>query len=255
MGYALTSLTDTYDTFHPFATSAAEFRIAPLKHAYIRSMGLAGDRLPTEHNLTEFVPQFRGAPVSISEIGWTPGIRASNIKRSSTVDTRRGYSGLYQFRAAFNPGKFKLIETSATISGNYTFYGMATQALYRLPGKPETGLDFAACFADSPADRNKNDRQVTLGLCYNELLPVARHNTFAVALLHRGISSYASRLNIQYPEAAENLVELDGTIASTPAIILQPVAERILNVAGSTKASTRAHAGVPDCARSGLLSS
>ena len=42
MGYALTSLTNTYVTFQPFATSAAELRVAPLKHAYIKSMVLAG---------------------------------------------------------------------------------------------------------------------------------------------------------------------------------------------------------------------
>ena len=238
MGYALTSLTNTFDTFQPFATSAAELRVAPLKHAYIKSMVLAGDRLPTEHNLTGFVPQFRGAPVSISEIGWTPGIRASDIKRSSTVDTRRGYSGLYQFGAAFNPGKFKSFATNATLSGNYTLYGIASQALYRLPGRPGTGLDLTAGFADSPADRNKNDRQVTLGLRYNELLPITLHNTFAIALIHSGISSYVSRLDSQRANTAEDLVELDGTIALTPAIILQPVAERILNVGGSTKADT-----------------
>ena len=197
-----------------------------------------GDRLPTQHNLSGFVPQFRGAPVSISEVGWTPGIRASEIKRSSTVDTRRGYSGLHQFGAAFNPGKFRSLANNATIGANYTIYGIASQALYRLPGKPGTGPDFTAGFALSPSDRNKNDRQVTLGLRYNELLPIARHNTFAVALVHSGISPYVSRLNVQHPNTAEDLVELDGTIALTPAIILQPVAERILNVGGRTKADT-----------------
>jgi porin len=54
---------------------------------------------------TGLVPTFRGNPVLVSEIGFTPGRNAT----SGTVDnveSRKGYSGLYQFGVAYNPGDF-----------------------------------------------------------------------------------------------------------------------------------------------------
>ena len=238
MGYALTALGNTYVTFQPFATTSTELRVAEFKRTYIKSMVLSGDRLPTQHNLTGFAPQFRGAPVSISEVGWTPGLRASDIKPSSTVDTRRGYSGLYRFGAAYNPGKFKALASNGLSSGNYTIYGVANQALYRLPGKPGTGPDLTTGVSWSPSDRNADNRQVTLGLRYNDVLPLNQHTTLAVGWVHSGISSYVSRFDLLHPNSAENLLELDGTIALKPFIILEPTAQRILDVGGSRKADT-----------------
>lgn len=65
----------------------------------------AEDRMPFAHNPTGFVPQFRGVPVSISESRFTPGKKASSVWAFDNVDARKGYSGLYQFGASYNPEK------------------------------------------------------------------------------------------------------------------------------------------------------
>ena len=72
MGYALGNLSNTFETFDPFSTPAAEIRIIPLDTLYLKSMVMAGDRTPFLHNRTGFVPEFHGDPVVVSEIGFTP---------------------------------------------------------------------------------------------------------------------------------------------------------------------------------------
>jgi hypothetical protein len=66
----------------------------------------AEDREPFAHNPTGLVPQFRGVPVNISEIGFTPSKKATSIRVFDSVESRKGYSGLYRFGASYNPGKF-----------------------------------------------------------------------------------------------------------------------------------------------------
>jgi len=73
MGYALGNLETTFETFDPPSTPAMELRVVPIRHLYVKSMVMAGDRFQYAHNQTGLVPQFRGAPVSVSEIGFSPG--------------------------------------------------------------------------------------------------------------------------------------------------------------------------------------
>src|ERR1700740_185404 len=81
-GYALGNLGTTFETANPFATPAAEIRIVPIDHLYLKSMVMAGDPSPLTSNPTGLVPTFRGNPVLVSEIGFTSGRNAT----SGTVD-------------------------------------------------------------------------------------------------------------------------------------------------------------------------
>src|SRR5262249_47747735 len=73
MGYALGNLFTTIEVFDPPSTSAAEIRVVPKTHLYLKSMVMTGDPAPFAHNKTGFVPQFRGNPVTVAELGFTPG--------------------------------------------------------------------------------------------------------------------------------------------------------------------------------------
>src|SRR6266481_4534132 len=106
MGYALGNLFTDFESFDPPSTPAFELRVVPIHNFYVKSMVEAEDREPFAHNPTGLVPQFRGVPVSVSEIGFTPGKKASSVRAFDNVETRKGYSGLYQFGASYNPGKF-----------------------------------------------------------------------------------------------------------------------------------------------------
>src|SRR5260370_3562855 len=105
MGYALGNLFTDLESFDPPSTPALEVRVAPLHNFYVKSMVLAAVRSPFSQNPTRLAPQFNGTPMSVSEIGFTPGQKASFGRAFDNVETRKGHSGLYQFGPSYNPSK------------------------------------------------------------------------------------------------------------------------------------------------------
>jgi porin len=99
MGYALGNLFTDFETFDPPSTPAIEVHVAPLDHLYVKSMVAASVSEPFSINRTGLVPQFRGVPVSVYEIGFTPGQKAAAVRAFDNVQSRKDYSGLYQFGA------------------------------------------------------------------------------------------------------------------------------------------------------------
>ena len=180
MGYALGNLFTNYESYDPPSTPAIELRVVPAQHVYVKSMVEAEDRDPYAHNLTGFIPQFRGVPVTLSEIGFTPGKKASSVRAFDTVEERKGYSGLYQFGASYNPGKFFSPISKTPRSGNYLLYWKASQALWRVEPRAGKGLDATLAYDWSPADVNRNNKELTAGLRFNEPIPVHFHNTVSI---------------------------------------------------------------------------
>jgi porin len=231
MGYALGNLFTNYESYDPPSTPAMEVRVVPINHLYVKSMVEAEDRDPYAHNPTGFVPQFRGVPVSISEIGFTPGKKASSVRAFDNVESRKGYSGLYQFGASYNPGKFTTPTSTTPRSGNYLLYWMASQALWRVDPQSGKGLDATFAYDWSPAAVNRNNRELTAGLRFNEPIPLHIHNTVSLGFVQNNLSS----LFLQ-PEApswkAERAVECNVLLDVAPMLLLQPVVQYYANVGG-----------------------
>jgi porin len=80
MGYALGNLFTTLESFDPPSTPAMEIRVVPIPKLYVKSMVLAAVRSPFSQNPTGLVPQFNGTPANVSEIGFTPGKKASSVR-------------------------------------------------------------------------------------------------------------------------------------------------------------------------------
>ena len=188
MGYALNNLFNTYESFDPPSTPAAEVRVVPVRHIYVKSMVAAGDPAPFSRNQTGLVPTFRGSPVSVSEIGFSPGKKASSVRAFDNVETRKGYSGLYQFGASYNPAHFTNPVSAQSRSGNYLLYWMATQALWRVDPQEARGLDITLAYDWSPPDVNRNNKLLTAGLRFNEPLPVSIHNTMSFGYVRNSLS-------------------------------------------------------------------
>src|SRR6476660_1889788 len=188
MGYALGNLFTDFESFDPPSTPAAEIRVVPFQHFYVKSMVFAADRDPFSHNQTGLVPEFHGDPGSVFEIGFTPGKKASSVRAFDNVETRKGYSGLYQFGASYNPGTFKTA-TGKRESWNYLLYWMASQALWRVDPNGAKGLDATFAYDWSPADINRNNSVLTAGLRFNEPLPLPFHNTMSFGYVGNHLSS------------------------------------------------------------------
>jgi carbohydrate-selective porin OprB len=228
MGYALGNLFTTIESFDPPSTPAAEIRVVPIHNLYVKSMVLAGDPAPFSHNPTGFVPQFRGSPVSVSEIGFTPGKKATSVRAFDNVESRKGYSGLYQFGASYNPATF-VTATGEKRSGNYLLYWMASQALWRVDPNGGKGLDATVGYDWSPPDINRNNTLLTVGLRFNEPLPLPIHNTMSVGYVQNRLSHHF------LPHGTEHALEFNALLDVAQMLLLQPVVQYYLNVGGGTQ--------------------
>src|SRR5215467_4235965 len=232
MGYALGNLFTTIEVFDPPSTPAMEVRVVPVHNFYVKSMVLAGDPEPFLHNPTGLVPQFRGTPVSVSEIGFTPGKKATSVRAFDTVESRKGYSGIYQFGASYNPAKFTTANGERQ-AGNFLLYWMASQALWRVHRDGVRGLDGTFAYDWSPPNINRNNTLLTAGLRFNEPLPLPIHNTMSLGYVQ-------NRLSQQFaPQGApafkpENAVEFNALFDPLPMLLLQPVVQYFTNVGGGT---------------------
>jgi porin len=230
MGYAIGNLFNDFETFDPPSTSALEVRVVPLEHLYVKSMVAAAVSEPFSINGTGLVPQFRGVPASVYEIGFTPGQKASGVRAFDNVESRNGYSGLYQFGASYNPATF-LTATGQKRSGNYLLYWMASQALWRVDSKRAKGLDATFGYDWSPGDVNRNNSILTAGLRFNEPLPIPIHNTMSLGYVQNRLSQeFAPSSSL--PFRAEHGVEFNTLLDPLPMLLLQPVVQYFENVGG-----------------------
>ncbi|HZV90084.1 MAG TPA: carbohydrate porin [Candidatus Binatus sp.] len=234
MGYALGNLFTDLESFDPPSTPALEIRVIPIHNIYLKSMVMAAVRSPFSQNPTGFVPQFNGTPASTYEIGFTPGKDATSVRAFDNVEGRKGYSGLYQFGASYNPGKFTSPESATLRSGNYLLYWMASQALWRLDPKEGKGLDATFAYDWSPASINRNNTMLTAGLRFNEPLPVNFHNTMSLGYVHNSLSQQFDPHGAP-PFKTEQGVEFNALLDVLPMLLLQPVVQYYANVGGGAQ--------------------
>jgi carbohydrate-selective porin OprB len=231
MGYALGNLSTTAESFDPPSTPALEVRTVPFHNFYVKSMVLAAVRSPFSQNPTGLVLQFNGTPVSVSEIGLTPGKKASSVRAFDSVDGRKGYSGLYQLGAVYNPGQFTSPTGAIGHSGNYLLYWMASQALWRVDPKDAKGLDATLAYDWSPPDINRNNTLLTAGARFNEPLPLRIHNTMSLGYVRSNLSSRF------FPPGTpswktEQGIEFNSLLDVAPMLLLQPAIQYYANVGG-----------------------
>jgi porin len=231
MGYALGNLFTDLESFDPPSTPAMEVRVVPMHNLYVKSMVLAAVRSPFSQNPTGLVPQFNGVPMSVSEIGFTPGKVASSVRAFDDVEGRKGYSGLYQFGASYNPGKFTSPTGTTPRSGNYLLYWMASQALWRVDPNEAKGLDATLAYDWSPPNINRNNALLTAGLRFNEPLPLDIHNTMSVGYVRNSLSPQFLPPGMTAWKT-EQAIEFNALLDPLPMLLLQPVIQYYANVGG-----------------------
>jgi carbohydrate-selective porin OprB len=234
MGYALGNLFTTLESFDPPSTPAMEIRVVPVHDFYVKSMAMAAVRSPFSQNPTGLVPQFNGTPVSTYEVGFTPGKGASSVRAFDNVEGRKGYSGLYQFGASYNPGNFTSATRAMPQRGNYLLYWMASQALWRVDPKEGKGLDATFAYDWSPPNVNRNNTMLTAGLRFNEPLPLPIHNTMSLGYVRNNLSSQFLQPGMPSSKTEQG-VEFNTLLDVAPMLLLQPVIQYYANVGGGVQ--------------------
>jgi porin len=190
---------------------------------------LSSVRSPFTQNPTGLIPTFNGVPMSVSEIGFSFGKEASSMRAFDNVESRKGYSGLYQFGASYNPGKFTSATSATSRPGNYLLYWMASQALWRVDPKGGKGLDGTLAYDWSPPNVNRNNTIFTAGLRFNEPLPLPIHNTMSLGYVQNRLSQQFVPAGSP-PWKPEHAIEFNALLDPLPMLRLQPVIQHYTNV-------------------------
>ncbi|MBV8277325.1 MAG: carbohydrate porin, partial [Verrucomicrobia bacterium] len=244
MDYALGNLfSNTFESFDPAATPAAEIRVVPVKHFYLKSAVLAGNRNPYQQDPTGFHFRIRDTPVFVFETGYSRN--AEDFTSQKSRFDRKSYPSIFKFGAAYNAGKFP---NAAGIqsSGNYLIYGMAYQALYRSDAGSNWGLDGTFAFDWSPNDLNRQNSQITAGVRYNGPIPVRPRDTVAFGFAYSKIGDPFQTLGIPLGAPAlgsEKALELNYALQLTRYFLVQPVFQYYVDPGGNSRVRNAAVVG------------
>ena len=234
--YAFGNLNSTtFETFDPPSTPAAELRVLPTQNMYVKGMVFSDDRAQYSHNPTGFVPDFHGSAGSAYEIGYGRHRQLSAVHPQDTLETRKGYSKLYQVGAVLNPGKFTSTASAQPVSGNYVVYAYASQAIYRTSPGSARGLDLSIGDDWSPPDRSRNNQELTIALRFNEPFSFHFHNTIQAAYVRSGINqAFPVAPPVVSAHTAEHAFELSTLIDVSHGVVVQPVLQYFINTGGSS---------------------
>jgi porin len=243
LGYAFGNLFNTtYESFDPASTPAAEVRIVPNKHLYVKSAVLAGNRDPYADDTTGFGFVIKDAPVVVSEIGYLTN--SSNLNASSF--SQKIYPGKYKFGSSYNVGEFVDPVTGAKHSGNYLLYFMANQAVYRQDVGSNRGLDLDFAADWSPDEVNRINEQITGGFRYNGPIPRRAKDSFAFGVVYSKISDHFNQSYLLQSEpvlGAEKAFEANYMFQVTHWLMLQPAVQYFDEVGANPRQGDAVAAG------------
>jgi porin len=243
LGYALGNLfPTTYESFDPAATPAAEIRVVPNKHFYIKSAVLAGNRNPYADDTTGFGFVRKDSPVVVSEVGFLTNSPDLNVSSPS----EKLYPGKYKFGSSYNVGDFVDPVTQAKVGGNYLLYFMANQAVYRQEIGSNRGLDLDFAIDWSPQEVNQLNEQITAGFRYNGPIPKRPKDAVAFGFVYSKISDHFNQsflLQSLPVLGAEKAFELNYLFQVNHWLVLQPAVQYYAEVGANSHAGDAVAAG------------
>jgi porin len=206
----------------PDAALGARFRVQPVDYFYVAAgvYNADPDAAVNERVSIDFDFTFDDGVILISEIGYTPGRSESSA----------GLPGDYKFGAYYDTGEFnELADIENTRDGNYGFYLIAEQTVYREPGKESQGLTLWAALTYVPEEEiNVFPFFIASGFAYEGIF-AGRDKDVA------GFSFAYGRLSSDL-EGQDYEIGIEGTyiFQVTPWLGLQPDVQVIIHPGGSS---------------------
>ena len=206
---------------NPDAALGARIRVEPVRDFYIAAgvYNADPDAAVNQEVSIDVDFTFDDGVIMISEIGYTPGRDADSA----------GLPGDYKFGAYYDTGEFNdLSSEENSREGNYGFYVITDQMVYREPGKVSQGLTLWAAATYAPEEEiNVFPFFVASGFTYEGVF-TGRDNDVA------GFSFAYGRLSRDL-EDQDYEIGIEGTynFQVTPWLGIQPDLQLIVHPGGS----------------------
>ncbi len=214
----------------PVATWGLRLKLKPADDFYVSGGVYNSSPLAGRDSAFGVDFSFRNGFILISEAGYTP-----NVQEGS-----RGRPGYYKIGAYYDTGEYEEFgEEDGSRNGNFGFYAIADQMVYREPGTENQGLAVWGAAAIAP-DENINTFPIFLsaGLAYGGLIPAREGDKALFGIAYGSISD-------EIPGQDYEIV-LEGTysIQIAPWISVQPDVQYIIHPGGG---------GIPNALVLGML--
>jgi porin len=184
-------------------------------------------------------------------------IMAEADYKTNTGENAAGLPGTFKLGGFYHTAKFEDFETGKSHRGDYGFYAVADQAVYREPcrccakdptdggDKNEQGLNVFARVGGAPEDRNIVSNYVEGGLNYKGLLPGRDDDVCGVACSFTRISDEFQSDDAGHAQAHhETVLEFTYQAVLTPWLSVQPDVQYIFNPGAVQKQDDALVAGV-----------
>jgi hypothetical protein len=140
--YGFGNLFSIYESFDPPSTPAAEVRVIPASHFYIKSMVFAADRTPYAHDPTGFTAmRCRSQRSAIARAGWHPPFAARIMSRPEKATPVSIGFGVPTIRECLHRPR-----ATNQFSGNYLIDGKSGALSYEARHgpwhRPDIGADW-----------------------------------------------------------------------------------------------------------------
>lgn len=146
---------------------------------------------------------------------------------------QEGLPGIYKLGAFFHTDEFTDFRSGQGLEGNYGFYAVASQMVWRETGNQGLTLFTRAGFA--PEDRNVLDCTLDCGAVCKGLFPGRDDDNIGVAFTYKGYSddfSASEQAAGGAPRGHESIIELTYEFLATDWLPVQPDVQYVINPAG-----------------------
>jgi porin len=181
---------------YPLATPGIRLQVKPTDHVTMRVGLFNGDPVgpcdgdPQRCNDNGLDFRLKDPPLLMSEgsYEYTPNglrglITVGGWYHFDDFEHQRYDAANVPIAVSGNPGRL--------LDGNYGFYGIIDQLIYRIPGDEAKGIAIFARVIGSPSDRNQVDFYAEGGLTFTGMIPHRPDDALAIGYAYTGISGAA----------------------------------------------------------------
>ncbi len=248
LNYGFQNRFNDYASFDPASGPGVQLVVNPYRFIYFNVAYTSGNRNPYQDDTNGFHFIKKDSGVLSNAVGIKIGQPGPGVVKE------KYYPGQYEVGSTYNGGKFTNPFNPVPLylgeTGNYLFYFMGNQAVFRPKAASNTGLDVLFGITQSPnKPYNFVDRNILAGLVYHGPIPQRPKDSISFALSYTHVSdeysaAYAAANPFAPPYSSEKAYEFNYLFQATPYWIIQPTVQWYQDVGGFSKYGTAVAAGL-----------